>query len=253
MPWPQPSATGSSGWRSRPKSQAFALARVRAAFFAAALRWIALRLRVCAAFFAAALRFAGPPVARSSISDASARRSLATFFTPFGALRFARPVACAIERAARLRRPRARSISNSSSCLDFLAMDLPSSSMPVQLVHPRPAVVSSARRLLGESRRGRPSETHGRSRSRLGGGGVVRAVAPPVPATAPADARLPGGQGPRIERHDRPRPLRRAAHRGPLGGGPLLRPRLLHGSGPALAARVLPARRERADERVRRP
>src|SRR4051812_2625717 len=108
--------------RSPPRSYAFALARVFAPFFAAALRFAALRLRVFAAFLAAALRFAGPPVARSSISLASERRSLATFFTPFGVFRFARPVAWANFRAALLRSPLARSFSKSSSCLDFLAI-----------------------------------------------------------------------------------------------------------------------------------
>ena len=52
----------------------FERARVRAAFFAAALRWLALRLRVAAAFFAAAWRLAGPPLARSSSSDTTAFR-----------------------------------------------------------------------------------------------------------------------------------------------------------------------------------
>src|SRR3954454_2706768 len=122
--------------RSPSRSYALVFARAFAPFFAAALRFAALRLRVFAAFLAAALRFAGPPVARSSISLASARRSLATFLTPFGVFRFARPVASASERATRLRSPRARSVSNSSSCLDFLAIGSSSVVAAVEFLFP---------------------------------------------------------------------------------------------------------------------
>ncbi len=83
-------------------------ARVCAAFFAAALRLFASRLRVAAAFFAAALRFSGPPLARSSSSSAKPRSSETTFFTPFGGL---------------VRVIRDRRLSSSSCCLVFLAME----------------------------------------------------------------------------------------------------------------------------------
>src|SRR4051812_50078679 len=103
--------------------------------------------------------------------------------------------------------------------------------MPVQVLHPRRAIVSSAGRVLGESPRGRPGETHPRGRSRLGGGGVVRPVAPALPPAAAEDARLARREGAGIERDDRARPPRRAAYRGALGGGPLLRPRPPAGPG----------------------
>src|SRR5687767_15402895 len=91
----------------------FALARVRAAFLAAALRSAALRLRVAAAFLAAAWRFAGPPLARSSRSATSLRRSV---MRAVAALPGPEPLAllraCARSRATRLRKPLARRRSN---------------------------------------------------------------------------------------------------------------------------------------------
>ncbi|MEA2405474.1 MAG: hypothetical protein QOE08_2121 [Thermoleophilaceae bacterium] len=100
-------------------------ARVVAAFFAAVLRLVAARLRVAAAFCAAALRLPGPPVTRSSSSAASARRSATEVCTTFGVALPPLLAASAMVRATRLRSPRARSISNNSSCLLFLATDPP--------------------------------------------------------------------------------------------------------------------------------
>jgi len=88
-------------------------ARVRAAFWAEALRSLAFRLRVRAAFFAAASRFAGPPVARSSNVSASARSSLAVLRSAEGALppvSFAFAAASATVRATFLRTPPARTV-----------------------------------------------------------------------------------------------------------------------------------------------
>src|SRR5512133_2580091 len=113
----------------------FERARVRAAFFAAALRWLALRLRVAAAFFAAAERLARPPLARSSSSATTAFRS-ETALRPAlpGGLPSTRLNASASELAVFLRRPLARSVSNRSLflaiylllslCLTFLDLAL---------------------------------------------------------------------------------------------------------------------------------
>src|SRR3954447_21224885 len=93
----------------------FERARVRAAFFAAWLRWLALRLRVAAAFFAAAWRFAGPPLARSSSSaTADFRSAIALRLALPGGLPSTLLKASASELAVFLRRPLARRVSNRS-------------------------------------------------------------------------------------------------------------------------------------------
>ena len=91
----------------------------------------------------------------------------------------------------------------------------------------------------------RPRRARGRGRP------DARRLAPAVPAPAAEDARLDRRQGPRVRGHDRPRPLRRAAHRGALARRPVLRPGLRDRPGPALAARVLPPRGDRPRRRVR--
>src|SRR3954468_20798467 len=102
------------------RAQAFALARVRAAFLAAVLRSVALRLRVAAAFFAAAWRLAGPPVARSSRSATSLCRSAIRMVAAFDARE-----PCALlsasesSLATRLRSPFARNLSNSASAWEL--------------------------------------------------------------------------------------------------------------------------------------
>jgi hypothetical protein len=86
-------------------------ARVAAAVLAAALRLVAARLRVAAPFFAAAERvFFPPPRALSSRVSARERNSSTVFCTSFEEL----SPASAIARAARFRRPLARSLSNRS-------------------------------------------------------------------------------------------------------------------------------------------
>src|SRR3954447_7182065 len=92
------------------------LARVCAAFLAAALRLAASRLRVAAAFFAAACRLAGPPLARSSRSAttfcSSAMRAVAALDAREPC---ALPSASESSLATRLRRPFARNLSKSAS------------------------------------------------------------------------------------------------------------------------------------------
>src|SRR5215210_7438116 len=106
----------------RCRSYAVVLARVRAAFLAAALRCADLRLRVAAAFLAAAWRFAGPPLARSSRSATSFCRSAIRAVVALPG-----PEALAVlsawerSRATRLRRPLARRRSNRASAWDLAA------------------------------------------------------------------------------------------------------------------------------------
>jgi hypothetical protein len=86
-------------------------ARVAAPALAAVLRLAAARLRVAAPFFAAAERVLfAPPRALPSIASASERSSSTVLCTSFEEL----SPASAIARAARLRRPLARSLSNRS-------------------------------------------------------------------------------------------------------------------------------------------
>src|SRR3954447_12822210 len=93
----------------------FERARVRAAFFAAWLRWLALRFRVAAAFFAAAWRFAGPPLARSSSSATAVFRSAIALRPALpGGLPSTLLYASASVLAVFLRRPLARRVSNRS-------------------------------------------------------------------------------------------------------------------------------------------
>ena len=89
--------------------------RVRAAFLAAALRWLALRLRVAAAFLAAAWRLAGAALgAILEVVDERAELATARFAPLLGGLLSALPNALARLFAALLRRPLARSLSNRS-------------------------------------------------------------------------------------------------------------------------------------------
>src|SRR4051794_12170774 len=96
------------------------LARVCAAFFAAALRLAASRLRVAAAFFAAAWRLAGPPFARSSRSATTFCRSAMRAVAALEAREpWALLSASESSLATRLRTPLARNLSNSASAWDL--------------------------------------------------------------------------------------------------------------------------------------
>src|SRR5436190_2089745 len=98
-------------------------ARVAAPFFAAALRFVAARLRVAAAFLPACERLLGP-VTRVSRSDSTSPRSAIVLRSAAGARLFAALPAVDSCLATLLRSPLLRSLSNSSwSILWFFAMD----------------------------------------------------------------------------------------------------------------------------------